>query len=104
VFDLLVGDVLFVGYGDILAVDGILIEGNSIRWLIPTPRTSQMTHPSCFQGAVHNCGTRILERHPTPWFLLCSTTTTTYSVVPAMFKYTRSLAHLLWPCDDDHSL
>jgi hypothetical protein len=32
VFDLLVGDVLFVGYGDILAVDGILIEGNSIRY------------------------------------------------------------------------
>ena len=33
VFDLLVGDILYVGYGDILAVDGILIDGNSIRWL-----------------------------------------------------------------------
>ncbi len=29
VFDLLVGDVLFVGYGDILPVDGILLEGSS---------------------------------------------------------------------------
>ena len=30
-FDLLVGDVLQFGYGDILPVDGFLIQGNNVR-------------------------------------------------------------------------
>lgn len=30
-FDLLVGDILLFGYGDILPVDGVLIQGNLIR-------------------------------------------------------------------------
>lgn len=29
--DLVVGDVLMFGYGDILAVDGVLIQGDNIR-------------------------------------------------------------------------
>ena len=29
--DLVVGDVLLFGYGDILAVDGVLIQGDNIR-------------------------------------------------------------------------
>ena len=31
--DLVVGDVLLFGYGDILAVDGVLIQGDNIRWV-----------------------------------------------------------------------
>lgn len=31
-FDLLVGDILLFGYGDILPVDGVLVEGNCIRY------------------------------------------------------------------------
>ena len=30
-FDLLVGDILLFGYGDILPVDGVLISGNQLR-------------------------------------------------------------------------
>ena len=30
-FDLLVGDVLLFGYGDILPVDGVLLDGSLIR-------------------------------------------------------------------------
>ena len=41
-FDLLVGDVLYVGYGDILVVDGILIDGNNIRCLTySSPQNSE---------------------------------------------------------------
>ena len=29
--DLVVGDVLMFGYGDILAVDGVLVQGDNIR-------------------------------------------------------------------------
>lgn len=56
VFDLLVGDVLFVGYGDILAVDGILIEGNSIRQM-PLSFCEISNMPSC-------CSISLERRHP----------------------------------------
>ena len=54
VYDLLVGDVMLVETGDILAADGVLFKGNNVRQVQFAPVVSAGSSQSCSLKPEHS--------------------------------------------------